>query len=71
MLRSFAFTVLLIGGLLPASAQQPQRVAPENRAQITLSYSPLVKKAQPSVVNVYGSRTERRQANPLFDDPIF
>ncbi|MDO9440466.1 MAG: DegQ family serine endoprotease [Beijerinckiaceae bacterium] len=71
MLRSIALTALLLGGLLPAAAQQPLRVTPESRAQVTLSYSPLVKKAQPSVVNVYASRTERRPSNPLFDDPIF
>ena len=54
-----------------ASAQAQTRAVPESRAQVTLSYAPVVKKAQPSVVNVYASRTERRVSNPLFDDPIF
>ncbi|MDB5651458.1 MAG: serine protease [Hyphomicrobiales bacterium] len=71
MKRLFLPLVLLVLGTLPCAAQQPLRVTPETRGQITLSYSPIVKKAQPSVVNVYASRTEKRQRNPLFDDPIF
>ena len=53
------------------AAQTPDRIAPQNRADVTLSFAPVVRKAQPSVVNVYASRTERRPANPLFDDPVF
>ena len=64
--------VTLVAALLVGPALAQTRVAPESRAQVTLSYAPVVKKAQPSVVNVYASRTERRQAsNPLFDDPLF
>lgn len=55
-----------------AQAQAPaQRVAPLTRAEAVLSFAPVVKAAQPAVVNVYASRTDRRPANPLFDDPIF
>ena len=54
-----------------SSAEAQTRAVPESRAQVTLSYAPVVKKAQPSVVNVYASRTERRVSNPLFDDPVF
>ncbi|MDB5597055.1 MAG: serine protease [Hyphomicrobiales bacterium] len=71
MKRLFAPLLLLALGILPAAAQQPLRVTPETHGQVTLSYSPIVKKAQPSVVNVYASRTEKRQRNALFDDPIF
>lgn len=67
--RFAAAAVALLAVLAPAAAQQ--KVVPETRGQITLSYSPIVKRAQPSVVNVYASRTERRPSNPLFDDPIF
>ena len=38
---------------------------------MTLSFAPIVKKATPAVVNVYASRTEKLQRNPLFDDPVF
>ncbi|MGB8277765.1 MAG: DegQ family serine endoprotease [Methylovirgula sp.] len=44
---------------------------PNSRAEITLSFAPVVKKVQPAVVNVYASRTEQLPRNPLFDDPIF
>ena len=47
------------------------RQAPQSRAEIQTSFSPVVKAAQPSVVNVYASRTEKMPTNPLFDDPIF
>ena len=36
------------------------------------SYAPIVKKAAPSVVNIYSTRTlTTRQAHPFFDDPMF
>ena len=60
MLRlAFAFLAIL-GLALPATAQQ--RAVPESRGQLVLSYAPIVKLAQPSVVNVYASRIERRAA---------
>jgi Do/DeqQ family serine protease len=49
----------------------PARQTPDTRAEVLLSFAPIVKKAQPAVVNVYASRTDRRPRNPLFDDPIF
>ena len=58
----------LIGGL-PAAAEPKQ--VPQNRDEVTLSFAPVVKKAAPAVVNVYASRTEKVQRNPLFDDPVF
>ena len=65
----FALALLAFLFALPATAQQ--RAVPDSRGQLVLSYAPIVKLAQPSVVNVYASRIERRAANPLFDDPIF
>jgi Do/DeqQ family serine protease len=47
------------------------RQLPATQTDILLSFAPVVKKVQPAVVNVYASRTDRRPANPLFDDPIF
>jgi Do/DeqQ family serine protease len=57
----------------PASdgGAQAIRQIPETRGDVILSFAPVVKKAQPAVVNVYASRTEKRPRNPLFDDPIF
>ncbi len=53
-----------------AFAQQPRQL-PQVREEVMLSFSPIVKKAQPSVVNVYASRTEKIPQNPLFNDPVF
>ncbi len=53
-------------------APAPQeRVVPQTRAEAILSFAPVVKKAQPAVVNVFASRVERMPANPFLDDPIF
>ncbi|WP_420103563.1 DegQ family serine endoprotease [Bosea sp. (in: a-proteobacteria)] len=56
---------------LPAAAQTPARQVPESREQVTLSFSPLVKRTAPAVVNVYGARVEKRPQNPFMDDPFF
>ena len=53
-----------------ASAQQ--RVVPENRSEVMLSFGPLVERTAPAVVNIYTQRIVRnRQMGPLFDDPFF
>jgi Do/DeqQ family serine protease len=68
-----SFAALVLVALLagPAAAQLFQREAPQNRAEVTLSFAPVVKKAGPAVVNVYGERRERQARNPIFDDPFF
>lgn len=53
----------------PAVAEPKQM--PQSREELSLSFAPMVKKAAPAVVNVYASRTEKVQRNPLFDDPVF
>jgi Do/DeqQ family serine protease len=50
---------------------EPLRQAPMTQNDILLSFAPVVKKAQPAVVNVYASRTDKRPRNSIFDDPIF
>jgi len=54
--------------VVPAGAQQPR--VPASRAEIQLSFSPVVKRVAPAVVNVYALQTVRR-SNPFFDDPFF
>lgn len=44
---------------------------PQSRAEISLSFAPVVKKAAPAVVNVYAQRIVKQARNPLFDDPFF
>jgi Do/DeqQ family serine protease len=59
----------LAGG--PGEAVAQARAVPESRAQVQLSFAPIVKRAAPAVVNVYGARRVVRPRNPLFDDPLF
>jgi len=57
--------------VLPVGAQAEDRRLPESREEVKLSFAPVVHNVTPAVVNIYASRTERRQRNPLFDDPFF
>ena len=50
----------------PALAQ----AIPGSRAEITLSFAPLVKKAAPAVVNIYAKKVVRRSPGGLFGDPL-
>lgn len=74
-LPSQAFAAAMLAATLSPAGAQPQAetapVAPRTRAEIAYSFAPVVKKAQPAVVNVFASRVERMPANPFLDDPIF
>ena len=41
----------------------PEKVLPQGRGQVQLSFAPVVKRAAPAVVNVYGSHEEKRGAS--------
>ena len=53
----------------PADAQL--KTPPRSKADLQYSYSPIVKKAAPAVVNVYVSRRVREAASPFANDPVF
>src|SRR5690349_14646302 len=65
--------LVLVGLATPSAPTWAQsRVAPTSRAEVQLSFAPLVKKAAPAVVNVYTRKTvQARQMAPLLDDPFF
>jgi Do/DeqQ family serine protease len=69
MTLSRRFAVVFVGLALagPAAAQQPR--VPESRAELQLSFSPVVQRVAPAVVNVYGLQAPRN--HPFFDDPFF
>jgi Do/DeqQ family serine protease len=67
--RVAALVAALFVLLEPAHAQQ--RVVPQDRTQIQLSFAPLVKNTAPAVVNIYTKRTVRAATSPLFNDPFF
>src|SRR5262245_38652656 len=66
--RVAAVAVALLAAA-PAHAQQ--RVVPQDRAAIQLSFAPLVKTTAPAVVNIYTKRTVRAATSPLLNDPFF
>jgi Do/DeqQ family serine protease len=53
---------------LPASAEG---LIPRSRAQISLSFAPVVKQAAPAVVNIYARRVVETRSSPFADDPFF
>ncbi len=62
---------LIAAALLPLPAIA-QDAVPETAQQIELSFSPVVKKATPAVVNIYTKKVVQQQAlSPFFDDPFF
>jgi serine protease Do len=64
-------TALLIVTAVPAFAEEAKR-PPKSKAEISLSFAPVVKRVAPAVVNIYTKRiTQRRVRSPLFDDPFF
>jgi Do/DeqQ family serine protease len=66
-----AFALVAFSPNAGFAAPDPTRQTPGTAGDIVLSFAPVVKKAQPAVVNVYASRIDKRPKNPLFDDPIF
>ena len=47
------------------------QAVPETRAEISLSFAPVVREAAPGVVSIYASRVVEARPNPFFDDPLF
>ncbi len=44
---------------------------PDSEAEVKLSFTPVVRKSAPSVVNIYAKRIVAAQANPFANDPFF
>ena len=82
MTRSFTPGVWLVVALLFAAvlslaasfgaARANAQVVPGSRAEIQMSFAPLVKEVAPAVVNVFTKRVVREQAmSPFANDPFF
>src|SRR5271170_6918212 len=63
-----AAVVALLAPLAGANAQD--RRVPSSPAELQLSFSPVVKRAAPAVVNVYAARVVENR-NPFMNDPLF
>jgi len=59
----------LLGKTKPSDT--PETKVPESLPEITLSFAPIVKKATPSVVNVYAARKVQLRRSPFEGDPFF
>ena len=56
--------------LVPLAGMAQTRV-PQTRAEVKLSFVPLVEQAAPAVVNIYARRVVAERASPFMDDPFF
>ena len=72
MKKLFLLIALMLLSAAPASAQE--KAVPQTRADIQLSFAPLVKQTSPAVVNIYAKRIVRermRVISPFMNDPFF
>ncbi len=53
------------------SAPLQAQSVPQNQAEISLSFAPLVKQAAPAVVNIFANRVVQQRATPFMGNPFF
>ena len=63
--------ILALVAVAGTASAQTSRQVPQNRAEMALSFAPVVQQTAPAVVNIYAKRMVRQRANPLLDDPFF
>lgn len=65
--------MLLLAAALVSPAGAQERVVPENRDAVMLSFAPVVRQAAPAVVNILTKRKvqQQRRTSSLLDDPFF
>ena len=69
-LGTLAVTALMLAPAAQAQDRGQDRAVPRSAPELKLSFAPVVKRATPTVVNVYAARAVEVR-NPLFDDPLF
>ncbi|MCZ0813141.1 MAG: trypsin-like peptidase domain-containing protein [Pseudomonadota bacterium] len=67
MIRALCILGLVLTG--PAWADETR--VPQSPAEISLSFTPVVKRAAPAVVNIYARRIVNTRSSPFSDDPFF
>jgi Do/DeqQ family serine protease len=67
---ALAAALVLSPALGRTASAQDTRLVPFSPGDLRLSYAPVVKRAAPSVVNVYAAKVVANR-NPLLDDPFF
>jgi Do/DeqQ family serine protease len=76
LMLAFALITTMVFGSSSAYAasksNKPDRVLPESRQQVQLSFAPLVKRVRPAVVNIYTRKVVKKSfRSPFFNDPFF
>ena len=73
MIRRPAFAFILLAAALSlVSGSAFAQSVPSSRADLTYSFSSVVKKVAPAVVNIFTRRVvQARNLSPLFNDPFF
>ena len=67
-----AIILLLAASIASSPLWADTKVVPDSRAQVELSFAPVVRQVAPAVVNIYAKRmVAQRPISPLFDDPFF
>ncbi|RKF16504.1 PDZ domain-containing protein [Roseovarius spongiae] len=66
MLRYLIILLLAVASAAPAETR-----VPDSRAEVQLSFVPVVKRATPAVVNIYARRVVKQAASPFANDPFF
>lgn len=69
--RQLACVLALIAAAAPVASPVRAQNLPESRAEIALSFAPVVRRAAPAVVSIYARRVVQERVNPFFDDPLF
>lgn len=68
LLLPLLFLFLALPGLAMAA---DERVLPQSREQVRLSFAPVVHRTAPAVVNVFSKRSVRTAGSPFANDPFF
>jgi Do/DeqQ family serine protease len=66
---ALALAVTAVPGFRPAAPVRAETV-PDSRAQMQLSFAPLVRKVAPAVVNIYAATIVGRAETPYSEDPM-
>ncbi|NYS26597.1 trypsin-like peptidase domain-containing protein [Rhodobacteraceae bacterium 2376] len=66
-----AAALALVMAMAPRLEAEPQTRVPTDRAEITLSFAPVVRQTAPAVVNIYARRVVEDRRGPFAGDPFF
>lgn len=63
--------ILALGTLLMVTPGLAEQRPPTSKAEISLSFAPVVRETAPAVVNIYAKRVVAQRVSPFANDPFF